>query len=745
MPLSPFVLPGASFSNSAEATKYPRGGILMAKPTDSDKLEQEGFQTQRLQFAELLAANPNYFGNLENSVFKPVFPILKNTFYEQLTCLGFNPSTNVLEAVIQIKQASGYSGSLCQHGSFEYVRFFVDYGAGWEDAGVSAVNVHDISNATDCHKDSEKPLSYAASAQLTPKSNWCFFPVLPKVRAILSWNSIPTGPGYVPVWGNVFDAQIQIHPRPLFLKEIAANINDDVKLVLPPEELEHVLQIPIPIPDPPPLTIEELAKQYGLKGETVAAGKKAAAPGLAAENLVPSHRFGVAQLNQSLGATTVDAQLIELNIAQWKNAGLDWQSAVAQLLKTSADVSYEQLECVGLEGAYGLERLVANFVIKRPAGYGGPLCTAGSTEYVSFWADWDNTCKYVYLGTVGVNVHDIASIPAGGLVYSAVLPVNLSKHRSPCMEPKIGRVRAVLSWNVPPSTTNPDALTYWGNLVDAHVQIQPGDKPNYLEPKIAILGGIPTSMINGVTGLTTSTAVFALTNTTADSLGRACPFGGVVSVQGESFVGYKYKLTVKNTNGGATKVLTDPLTLTRWDGTTYVSSPDINDYFTYVDPTLNINALLGEWGSSGDDLWTVTLEIADLSDNPVFGAVPDTHLIQLDNTPPQAVIHLDNNLDCSRFGVGAVLNGHFVAYDIHFGSFSLYTEPFPGPVTPSSGTVPTAPLPSTGSAWSLNTATLAPCGYVVRLDVVDRSIVNSSPNGHNGASNSVGFCLLQNV
>ena len=134
---------------------------------------------------------------------------------------------------------------------------------GWEDAGLAAINVHDIPGETDCHKNPEKPLSYAVSVQLTPKANWCFFPVLPKARAILSWNAIPTAgdPTYTPVWGNTLDAQIQIRPRPIFLKEIA-NLNEKVKLVLPPEELEQALQIPIPLPDPGPLSLTQLAKLY---------------------------------------------------------------------------------------------------------------------------------------------------------------------------------------------------------------------------------------------------------------------------------------------------------------------------------------------------------------------------------------------------------------------------------------------------------------------------------------------------
>ncbi len=36
---------------------------------------------------------------------------------------------------------------------------------------------------------------------------------------------------------------------------------------------------------------------------------------------------------------------------------------------------------------------------------------------------------------------------------------------------------------------------------------------------------------------------------------------------------------------------------------------------------------------------------------------------------------------------------------------------------------------------------MKPCGYVVRLDVSDRTIVNSLPGEHNENNIEVGFCL----
>jgi hypothetical protein len=700
---------------------------------------------ERTQFHKLIAQNPNYFGNFAGSEFQPIFPLKYDTNFEELTCIGFNPDRNLLEAVIQVKQPTGYSGGDCSPGSFEYIRFFVDYGSGFQDAGLAAINVHDVPGERDCAKDSEKPLSYSASVRITPPSNNCRRPELPKVRAILSWNSIPPAgnPNWTPVWGNHFDGHIQIKPSQLTLGNIFDDIADSlqVKLTLP-AEYATVAKFPIPLPDPPPFNLAGLMKLYGDVGapDTSKAGVQS----------VPAHRFAFPEVHSIVSAPQVSSFAVASKIADFKNVGLDWQAVLGALAEVNADVSFEQLECLALEGNAGLERLVATFRIKRPTGYAGNLCSQGSLEYIAFWADWDDLCQYSYLGTVKIPVHDISTIPADGLSYAAVLPVDVSQHRGPCDKPRIARVRAVLSWAAPPSTIDPNVLTTWGNRIDTHVQIQPGRVPNPLNPSISILGGIPTSQITNFGGLgggvTTHNARFAGNNLLADNLGRQCPFGGVVEFQGPEFPGYKYRIQVRNlTAGGTFQDVAAPLMLTRANGTTYLSNPDASNFFVYQQYPDNIENLLGNWSSSGDDQWEVKLEIADLADNPVPGAIPYTHVIQLDNTAPQADIHIDSGGDCGKYAVGSILHGHFVAMDANFGSYSLSILPgtaVPPVVTPTGSSVETGTFPG-DDQWTLTTtAATTPCGYVVYLWVADLSIVNSSWGAHNFAPASVGFCLL---
>src|SRR5262249_37934444 len=354
---------------------------------------------ERLEFKQILAINPNYFGNLEKTPFKPVKKIIGNTNYEQVTCVGYNPALSLLEATVQIKRPGGYNGTLCTPGSTEYVRFFVDYGSGWVDAGLASFNAHDIPNSLDCAKEPDKPLSYDVTLPLNPPRNFCIFPLLPRVRAILSWQVAPPAgnANWPPAWGNVLNDHIQIKPRFLWFGDVLEALPKDALKKLPPL-VEEAKPFPIPLPDPPPLTLPELAQLYQAKK-----GGKAAA--------VEPHRFGLAHV-QSAIATGSQEALLAAN-AEWKAIDVDLAGVIAALNQTRPDVSYEELECLGLE--YNLDRLVATFRVKKPGGYSGDPCSAGSQEYVAFWADWNDTCDWTYVGTVAVNVHDYSTIPAGGV------------------------------------------------------------------------------------------------------------------------------------------------------------------------------------------------------------------------------------------------------------------------------------------------------------------------------------------
>jgi hypothetical protein len=678
---------------------------------------QQEHAHERVAFKALTLSNPNYFGNLVESPFTPVLPISTNTYYEELACVGYQPQQQRLEAVVYIYQPSGYGTDICGPGSPEYVRFYLsfDNGASWSDQGISSFQAHNIAQGT----EGGKRLEYAASLAIHPARKLCFVDSVVLVRAILSWNNPPPTnlPNWKPVWGNVREAHIQIEPRRFIL---VPEIFEAAKLKMPPF-LKDVLDLEAPlVTQAKSLGAAELALHYHGQG-------------------VPVHRLAYKEIASFVSAgSSLSAESFKALLP-----GIAIEPGIIDVLfpKTDGDTSYEELRCIGLDPNHP-DTLVGVIQVKKSSGYSGGPCTAGSHEYVTFWGDFDGNGSFeTCLGTGQVQVYDLSKLPTQGVYYAVRVPVNLDPYRQACKKgPRVVRIRAILSWNVAAPCSNPEQIPTWGNREETLININPA--AGAPAGKIAILGGIPVSHIDSLSGLTTASAVFATNNFPPDSLGRPCPFAGRVTVQGAPLLGYSYKVEVTPFGGGAPTAVVTDLVMTRLDGTTFTHSANVTTgRFTYLPFTDNINSLLAQWDTLGDTQWVVRLSTFD-SGGSLSGI--DTHLIQLDNTGPDASITITTGTgDCGKFPLDSVLSGTFVARDTYLGSYSLAVEPAvndPGEAipSPSSGLINTASAP--GNSWSLDTTGMRSCGYIVRVVAVDRAIVNSQSVGHH-TPDSVGFCL----
>jgi len=683
-------------------------------------------EVARRNIRALLLGNPNYFGTLTDSKLPSVMKIKNDTAYESIGCVGYNPQLSRLEAEVNIKRDTGYDGGVCTNGSIEYVRFYLshDGGATWKDQGITSFRVYDTPGP--------KPLEYDASLQINPAEWFCFAENLPTVRAILSWNvpPHPNAPHWTPVWGQVVDTHIQIaglHLLPL------KDLLQEAKLTLAPQFEEAVdLAQPIKAAEAAPLSALELAKLYE-------------------KSNVPGHRYLFPELQKAIAGPALAQPAFGIE-------GLNLASILEAALNTKGDTRFEQLNCVGLNP--NIDQLVAILNVKLSSGYSGGPCSAGSKEYVAFWVDWDGT-GFTYVGTNSVTVHDYSSIPPGGLQYSVIQPVDMVSHRVPCEKgAKTARVRAVLSWNTPPSTVDPYAPVVWGNSHETTILLEPGTPVAANAGDISIIGGIGLAGIDHASsGLTLPYATFANfgPGEYADPWdhSRQCPFGGMVDVHGQPALGMRYRVKVRLVGFTTPAYLTSPIYPVDKFGVTHTVTPDASGFFPYLPQDQNQLSLLAYWYSSGDELWEMALEVADGSDN-VLGQTP-WYRIQLDNTapktsaqlvPPTIDIHIDSGGDCKDFGVAAEIDGHFVARDLHFGAWSLTTLPTtitPPPNQPVSfnpaisATTQTEVYP--GHQWKLDTTGMTPCGYVVVLQVWDRSIVGSYPGSHNYNEAQVGFCL----
>jgi hypothetical protein len=127
-----------------------------------------------------------------------------DTTFEQLDCVGYNPETRVLGGVVSIKRNSGYSGNLCDPGSAEYVGFWLFVGGAWQSLGSAQVRVHDLAAVSPAN-----PVRYAVFRGANLPEHLCGDISGLPLRAILSWQTPPTGPDFVPVWGNVVNTHVQ--------------------------------------------------------------------------------------------------------------------------------------------------------------------------------------------------------------------------------------------------------------------------------------------------------------------------------------------------------------------------------------------------------------------------------------------------------------------------------------------------------------------------------------------------------
>lgn len=717
-------------------------------------------EKERSEFRKLIIENPNYFGTFPELKTKPILLMKLNTKYEEANCLGFYPDNDLLEAIVDVKLPYGYKGSLCppSTGSFEYVRFFADWNGNGqfndadEDLGIASVNVHDIPNSSAACLDKAKPLSYSLLLKVDSKKYFCTKPNLVKAKAILSWENPPTAgnPDFVPIWGNIIEKWIQIKPRLVFVKDLA-KFEFFKELELDPEMLD--LETPISkLKALAPLELKEIYKDKD----------------------VPELRLNLSAIYQVAEKIRREPSLMAKYQLNPKFSKMI--ENITAVLAEKPNSKYEELCCLGLN--YDMENLVAILTVKLPYGYCGSLCTKGSNEYVGFWVNiWDQIeqmCCWKYLGTSLVNVHDIASIPAEGLQYAVSLPVDFSSYRDVCSNPKVLKVRAILSWQTPPTPNDPNYNPVWGNKVDALIQLKPGEavKPGEQKPSLWSIGGMAIESISGNTfTVVSSTLGDGFANGPSVGYGYSAlesPFGGTIAISGSisnppnnptEAEKLRYKVQYRNYGTSVWHDITNGFKLwLRIDGVPsglIDQTTDSEGYFKYQKdlktPTIveaqdDILAIWSTPVADGDGLYEVKILLRQGDPGNGYYDVPSAVVkVMIDNTIPKPVeITLDAG-PCERFTPGSKVSGKFKAVDQHFWRYGFSVSPDASPVshTPFETIYPLLPAPGVlNGTFELDTSGMKPCGYVIYLHVWDRAIVNNHVQG-NQNSTSVGFCLLK--
>jgi len=703
--------------------------------------------------------------NAGNVLMSIGFPKLAGiTNWEELECLGYNPELSQIEAVVNIKQNSGYSGNLCSNGSPEFVRFFIDYndGNGFEDLGLSSFRAYNISDEP---PGPQHPISYLVNKKINVAKNkkFCSKEVLVTLRAVLSWNAIPSNnPNEVPVYGNVLETEAILKPikflipnfPPFFEKpDLDVEAPDIPDLIDGPIIDLPVSPITLPVlPQPKPVDVKEFIKKNMANG-------------------ISSSRTVSQVMAMALPSSNTDI-LNQFQQFDFGEMGIDIDDLVQGLNSKDFNVGYEEIVSVGLNPAQDVLGAIIN--IKNPFGYGGNLCSNGSLEYVSFYADFNNNGTFErYLGTTSVQVNDINSIPDEGLMYAVYLKTDLSKYLKECGKPQVVRLRAILSWATPPAPNNAEQQVNWGNRMDTLVQLRPR-KANQTSI-IYSIGNVAIDEIDETTGLAFSGN---------SGRGNNRPWAGNIIIEGgidNSGAPGTTKYRVEYSQNGVDFY---PVTLKQQIRTIDFSNPfnpftthtlaNENGWFPYL---ANHNAanlvtiedqLLAVWPSHAFE-GTYYIRVSYTKDDPianpasiqhsnVFKIRLDNKRFNVDNTPNNTIdaqFDVDMKVDggvCKVYKQGDQITGNVKVKDAYYGGYNLSVQPAtqiidanglityaPSAILNNAAITETGPL---NDVFTVDTAKLNKCGYTLRLRGYERTILNSNVGHFPFADKYVGFSVV---
>lgn len=191
----------SGFTQAQKLLQQPLSASLLAKIA-GPKSAAQGMTKPLL--AESVVLSDSTLATDLASILGSLFKTQGDTTFEQLDCVGYNPETRTLGGVLSIKRNSGYSGDLCDPGSSEYVSFWLFADGAWQSLGSAQVSVHDLAAVSPGN-----PVRYAVFRGANLPELLCGDITGLPLRAILSWQTPPTGPDFIPVWGNVVNTHVQ--------------------------------------------------------------------------------------------------------------------------------------------------------------------------------------------------------------------------------------------------------------------------------------------------------------------------------------------------------------------------------------------------------------------------------------------------------------------------------------------------------------------------------------------------------
>lgn len=166
----------------------------------AEKAVYEQFQACGLNQAP---QGPAFFNAVRQCAAAPVPAQTGSTFYEEMSCCGYDPQKREFACPVRIKQNFGFGVSPFP-GSREHVLTCVTNAQG-VFVPVALDNVH-LSNSVNA-----APWMFAVTADVVTNFN-TVFPLnqaTARARSILSWAAVPRDCNYRPIWGNTVEYRIR--------------------------------------------------------------------------------------------------------------------------------------------------------------------------------------------------------------------------------------------------------------------------------------------------------------------------------------------------------------------------------------------------------------------------------------------------------------------------------------------------------------------------------------------------------
>lgn len=182
-------------------------------------------ERERIALLRLYAAHPHCFGTLDGRGARDAARSVGGERYERIIDLGFDPARELLVAAIAIaRPIAPLAPRVCERDRL-HIRFYVDQGDGWEDAGAAAIDGGEAFDAAPAART--RIARHCATRSFSPRRGRLGTPEL-HVRAILSYGTCPPAnePMWRPAWGQVSSRGVRLLPpyeTPLIVPQVSGS------------------------------------------------------------------------------------------------------------------------------------------------------------------------------------------------------------------------------------------------------------------------------------------------------------------------------------------------------------------------------------------------------------------------------------------------------------------------------------------------------------------------------------------